>query len=94
MNTKYGLFVVSVGWAYFKVGRYADAATTLQSAVELVPGDPTINDHLGDAYWRVGRKRDAEFQWNHALAFGAADADKARIEKKLKDGLDDSAAPN
>jgi tetratricopeptide (TPR) repeat protein len=89
-----GYIVDSVGWAYFKVGRYADAATTLQSAVELVPGDPTINDHLGDAYWCVGRKRDAEFQWNHALAFGAADADKARIEKKLKDGLDDSAAPN
>jgi tetratricopeptide (TPR) repeat protein len=89
-----GYIADSVGWAYYKLGRYADAAKTLEKAVELVPGDPTINDHLGDAYWRVGRKREAEFQWNHALAFGPADADKAVIEKKLKDGLDTSAKPN
>jgi tetratricopeptide (TPR) repeat protein len=89
-----GYIADSVGWAYYKLGRYADAAKALQNAVELVPGDPTINDHLGDAYWRTGRKLEAQFQWNHALAFGPADADKAVIEKKLKDGLDDSAKPN
>ncbi len=90
-----GYIADSVGWAYYKLGRFADAAKALQTAVELVPGDPTINDHLGDAYWRVGRKLEAQFQWNHALAFGPADADKAVIEKKLKDGLDDSGAkPN
>ena len=87
-----GYIADSVGWAYYKLGRYADAAKALQVAVELVPGDPTINDHLGDAYWRVGRKLEAQFQWNHALAFGPADADKAVIEKKLTDGLDASAA--
>ncbi|HXC56435.1 MAG TPA: tetratricopeptide repeat protein [Rhizomicrobium sp.] len=89
-----GYIADSVGWAYYKLGRYADAAKALQTAVELVPGDSTINDHLGDAYWRVGRKLDAQFQWNHALAFGPADADKAIIEKKLKDGLDAGGKPN
>ncbi|MEI9989648.1 MAG: tetratricopeptide repeat protein [Rhizomicrobium sp.] len=89
-----GYIADSVGWAYYKLGRFADAAKALESAVELVPGDPTINDHLGDAYWRVGRKLDATFQWNHALAFGPSDADKAVIEKKLKDGLDTGAKPN
>ena len=83
-----GYIADSVGWAYYKLGRFADAAKALQVAVELVPGDSTINDHLGDAYWQVGRKLDAQFQWNHALAFGPADADKAVIEKKLIDGLD------
>ncbi|HEY0104949.1 MAG TPA: tetratricopeptide repeat protein [Rhizomicrobium sp.] len=82
-----GYIADSVGWAYYKLGRFADAAKALEKAVELVPGDPTINDHLGDAYWRVGRKLDAQFQWNHALAFGPSDADKAVIEKKLLDGL-------
>jgi tetratricopeptide (TPR) repeat protein len=89
-----GYIADSVGWAYYKLGRYADAAKALQAAVELVPGDPTINDHLGDAYWRVGRKLDAQFQWNHALAFGPADADKAIIEKKLQDGLGTSGKSN
>jgi len=82
-----GYIADSVGWAYYRLGRYKDAAKTLQSAILLVPGDPTINDHLGDAYWRVGRKLDATFQWNHALAFGAEGDEKAKIEAKLKNGL-------
>ena len=89
-----GYIADSVGWAYYKLGRFADAAKALETAVELVPGDPTINDHLGDAYWRVGRKLDAQFQWSHALAFGPSEADKAVIEKKLKDGLDSGGKPN
>ncbi|HVZ69449.1 MAG TPA: tetratricopeptide repeat protein [Rhizomicrobium sp.] len=82
-----GYIADSVGWAYYRLGRYKDAAKTLQSAILLVPGDPTINDHLGDAYWRIGRKLDAQFQWNHALTFGAEGDEKAKIEAKLKYGL-------
>lgn len=82
-----GYIVDSVGWAYFRVGRYQDAAKTLEDAVLLVPGDPTINEHLGDAYWMVGKKLDAHFQWSHALAFGAEDKQKSEIEKKLQSGL-------
>jgi tetratricopeptide (TPR) repeat protein len=89
-----GYIADSVGWAYYKLGRFPEAAKALEVAVELVPGDPTINDHLGDAYWHVGRKMEAQFQWSHALAFGPTDADKTVIEKKLQDGLDDSAKPN
>ncbi len=82
-----GYIVDSVGWAYYRLGRYDDAATTLEAAVLLVPGDATINDHLGDALWKAGRKMEARFQWNHALAFSADDGDKANIERKLKAGL-------
>ncbi len=78
-----GYIIDSVGWAYYRLGRYHDAAKALEEAVQLVPGDPTINDHLGDAYWKIGRKLDAKFQWNHALAFGADASEKAKIEKKL-----------
>ena len=31
--------------------------------------DPTINDHLGDAYWQGGRKIEARYQWRRALQF-------------------------
>jgi len=82
-----GYIVDSVGWAYYRLGRYEDAAKALEAAVLLVPGDPTINDHLGDAYWRVGKKLDAHFQWSHALAFGPDDKEKPRIEEKLAHGL-------
>ena len=82
-----GYIVDSVGWAYFRMARYKDAATALQAAVLLVPGDPTINEHLGDAYWMAGRKLDARFQWNHALAFNTDPNVKPEIEKKLAGGM-------
>jgi tetratricopeptide (TPR) repeat protein len=82
-----GYIIDSVGWAYYRLGRYGDAAKTLEDAVLLVPGDPTINDHLGDAYWMEGKKLDARFQWSHALAFGAEDGEKTKIEMKLQVGL-------
>lgn len=88
-----GYIVDSVGWAYFRLGRFDDAAKTLQNAVLLVPGDSTINEHLGDAYWRVGRKLDAHFQWSHALAFGPEAADKTKLEHKLQFGLEPGGDP-
>jgi tetratricopeptide (TPR) repeat protein len=87
-----GYIVDSVGWAYFRLHRYADASKTLQAAVLLVPGDPTINEHLGDAYWMAGHKLDARFQWNHALAFNTDPSTKPEIEKKLQDGITDTQA--
>jgi tetratricopeptide (TPR) repeat protein len=87
-----GYIVDSVGWAYYQLGRYEDAAKTLNAAVLLVPGDPTINDHLGDALWRAGNRISARFQWNHALTFSENAEDKAAIERKLKDGLSEKPA--
>jgi tetratricopeptide (TPR) repeat protein len=88
-----GYIVDSVGWAYYRLGRYDDAAKTLENAVLLVPGDSTINEHLGDAYWRVGRKLDAHFQWSHALAFGPDKDEKPKLEKKLESGLEPGGDP-
>ncbi|MES2291713.1 MAG: tetratricopeptide repeat protein [Pseudomonadota bacterium] len=82
-----GYIVDSVGWAYYRLGRYSEAAQTLEAAVLLVPGDPTVNNHLGDALWKSGRKLEARFQWNHALTFNAEGDEKAQIEQKLKTGL-------
>jgi tetratricopeptide (TPR) repeat protein len=84
-----GYIVDSVGWAYYRLGRYEDAVKTLEAAILLVPGDATVNEHLGDAYWKIGRKRDARFQWSHAVAFGTDKTQKTELEKKLQS--DDSA---
>ena len=47
--------------------------------------DPEINDHLGDGYWRTGRKLEAIYQWSHALGLEPDDALKAAVEEKLDD---------
>ena len=86
-----GYITDSLGWIYYKLGRYADAVPELERAVELRPEDPVINDHLGDAYWRVGRHLEATFQWNHALALEPDPDLKTVIEQKLKNGLVEEA---
>ena len=87
-----GYITDSLGWVYYRLGRYQDAVAPMLRAVELTPDDPIINDHLGDVLWMVGRKREAEFQWRRALSFGPADdLDMDRIRKKLDVGLDTGA---
>jgi tetratricopeptide (TPR) repeat protein len=83
-----GYIVDSLGWAYYKLGRYDEALRELERAVELRPADPTINDHLGDVYWKVGRTLEAGFQWNHARDLKPEEEDLPRILKKIELGLD------
>ncbi|HXA69943.1 MAG TPA: tetratricopeptide repeat protein [Stellaceae bacterium] len=87
-----GYIVDSLGWAYFRIGKYEEAVKELDRAVELKPEDPTINDHLGDAYWKVGRTVEARFQWAHARDLGPEAEDLPAIEAKLKSGLPDASA--
>ena len=55
--------------------------------VELRPEDPIINDHLGDAYWWVGRDDEARFQWQRALGLNPKPDIAANLHEKIKRGL-------
>lgn len=82
-----GHIVDSLGWAFYRLGRYEEAVPLLERAAELLPEDPVLLDHLGDGYWRVGRRREAAFQWERALRSKPEPELKVEIEKKLRDGL-------
>lgn len=82
-----GYIVDSLGWAYFRLGRFEDAVQELERAVSLMPEDPVLNDHLGDAYWRVGRRLEATFQWAHARDLDPEPDILAQVEQKLAEGL-------
>jgi tetratricopeptide (TPR) repeat protein len=84
-----GYIVDSLGWAYYKLGKYEDAVKQLERAVDLKPEDPTINDHLGDAYWHVGRTLEAHFQWRHARDLKPDAEDLPKILEKIAKGLPD-----
>lgn len=83
-----GFITDSLGWVYYKLGKFEDAVEPMERAVELIPDDPIINDHLGDVYWKVDRQREAEFQWKRALSFDPEDKEADRIRRKLDVGLD------
>jgi len=51
-----------------------------------------INDHLGDAYWKVGRRTEARFQWRRALYFEPEEDQIGLIESKIERGLSKEAS--
>ena len=69
------------------MGDYKKAVYELEKAVEIVPNDPVINDHLGDALWRAGYKNEAIFQWKRSLLYNPEEDLKNNINYKLKKGL-------
>jgi tetratricopeptide (TPR) repeat protein len=87
-----GYIVDSLGWAYYKLGKYEEAVKYLEQAIMLEPGLSAINDHLGDAYWKVGRHNEARFQWQHALTMKPEKEDEPKIRRKLEVGLEEVAS--
>lgn len=93
-NPRSGAMVDSLGWAYYRLGQYKKAVDKLEEAVELEAGDPEINNHLGDAYWKAGRRDEAVFQWRRVLTLNPDAKIKAATEAKLSSGLGpDGGAP-
>jgi tetratricopeptide (TPR) repeat protein len=78
-----GAIIDSLGWVVLRQGDIAGAVRLLQRAVELVPADPTMNGHLGDAYWAAGRKLEAQFQWRRALTLNPEPEDVPKLQAKL-----------
>ena len=83
-----GYIVDSLSWGYYRTGHYAEAVPIAERASQLMPVDAVVTDHLGDIYWSVGRKLEAQFQWHRALSFNPDPKDEVRIKRKLEIGLD------
>ncbi len=83
-----GYILDSLAWALFRLGRFNEALAPMEQASLLEPVDPVVTDHLGDVYWAVGRRLEAQFQWRRALSFGPAEKDAIRIRRKLEIGMD------
>ena len=65
-----------------------EAVAEMERAVALEPLDPTINEHLGDVYWAAGRRLEANYQWEKAMALDPLPERVAELEKRLRCGLD------
>jgi tetratricopeptide (TPR) repeat protein len=76
----------SLGWGYYLNGDYASAILYLEKAVQQSGSDVTINEHIGDAYWRAGRRVDARYAWRTAK-LKAPEQDAIRLAQKIDLGL-------
>ena len=85
-----GAYLDSLGWAYCKMKRFDLAQPPLEKAARLVSNDPTILEHLGHVYVGLGKKQQAQEEWERALkewptAVGSEfDAEQAaQLQKQL-----------
>jgi len=86
-----GAYLDSLGWAYYKLGKYDLAEQNLSKAVQRTPNDPTVQDHLGDVYQKVGRLKQAAAHWERALneynrsvSADVEPSEVAKVQKKLE----------
>ena len=86
-----GIYIDSLGWVYYQRGEYKRAVEQLERAVELAGEDPTIVEHLGDAYTRLGRSGDALRIYRDALGRAKESAQIERLKGKIQ-GLGGSSA--
>lgn len=76
----------SLGWAYFRQGRFDHAIGQLQQAVDKIEEpDPVLLDHLGDALSAAGRASEAIDVWQEAVALLTEEEaeKKATIKAKI-----------
>jgi tetratricopeptide (TPR) repeat protein len=85
-----GAYLDSLGWAYYRLGKFEQAEDNLLKASQKINTDPTVHDHLGDLYQKTGRLKLAATNWERALTewnrtVGAEvdPSDVARVQKKL-----------
>jgi tetratricopeptide (TPR) repeat protein len=57
-----GAYLDSLGWAYFRLGRYTEAEDTLRRAVDKTPRDPTVHDHYAETLLKEDKLKEAVVQ--------------------------------
>ena len=62
-----GAYLDSLGWAYFKLGKYDQAEENLTKAESHMTTDPTVQEHLGDLYQKIGRLKLAAAHWERSV---------------------------
>ena len=76
-----GAYIDSYAWALYQEGRYREALDSLRRAVQLIPSDPTIFEHVGDVFEKLNQPDSARFYWRRALE---KDSTNATLLNKLQ----------
>lgn len=86
INPASGAYIDTLGWVYYMHGQYDDAKTQLSRAVEILPEDPTILEHMGDVLLKLGDEQQAIPRWEESFIL---DPTNEKLAAKLKEhGVD------
>ena len=70
----------SLGWAYYRLGKYDKAKSELEAAQKLDDSDGVIYDHLGDTHLQLGSPLKARKMWERALELLDKEQDAKQID--------------
>lgn len=76
-------YLDSLGWAYFKLGKFAEAEKYLNQAALYDSGSATIQEHLGDLYYKTGKLAQAKTAWQKALNLASEKTEIERLRGKM-----------
>lgn len=76
-------YLDSLGWAYYKLGKYAEAEKNLKAALRYDSMSATIHEHLGDVYLKQGKADLSRTAWQKALELASDGTDITRLKGKL-----------
>ncbi len=74
-----GAYVDSLGWFYFKKGKFKEALSHLEKAASFL-SDPVIYEHLGDVFMKLGNWDNAKLNWEKSLKL---DSTQEQVKEKL-----------
>lgn len=81
----------SLGWAYYRQGNAARALPLLEQAARAHEVSGTVQEHLGDVLWRLGRRYEARYAWS-AARLDADPSKDAQLAEKVLQGLPAASA--
>lgn len=90
-----GAYIDSLAWVKYRQGKFDDALTTLQRAIQnLKRDDPVVFDHLGDINAQLNRVPQAVEAWQRALALDPQNKTVAEKIEGAKTKMSKSRSPN
>jgi len=85
LDPENGYFLDTIGWVEFKRKNLNNAVFYLEKASSILPNSAEVLDHLGDCYFKLGRSREAIYQWKRALKYEEDKIVIKNISQKIKE---------
>ena len=81
-----GYYLDTLGWIYFKQGKYEKAKEIILRASKKLPENYEIAEHVADIYYKLKQKDIAFLMYQKALVnIDNNNEDKAKIKAKIKE---------
>jgi tetratricopeptide (TPR) repeat protein len=79
-------YLDTYGWILYQMGEYEEAKVWIEQAIENnAAEDAVVLEHLGDVYYKLGKKDDALRLWKQAFDLGGEITEF--LEKKVTEGV-------